>query len=165
MPIKRTILHEVKTFYVVFQSSVYHRPWRVWTWNGYHHAWVFFSKYKGPTGLLTPQHTLKINPLSNFITVDYWEESPEIIARHLLKKHDIKDIVKISLPIRANSSYTIRGLITCVTVVKAVLCLNRLFILTPQQLHRYLLRIGGTSLRGKNKNEFRNRFLFQTKRS
>ncbi len=147
MPVSQQAKTEFRTYYVVFQSSKYHRPWNCFTWNQWQHTWVFFAKYQGPPGLLTTQHTLKVEPLSTFLDIDYWPEHPEKIAKEFIKEDYIKDIVEILLPLPKNVSYNIRGLINCVTLVKSVMGLSKWFVMTPQQLHRYLLRIGGRSLK------------------
>lgn len=147
MPVGQVAKREWRTYYVVFQKSKYHRPWNCFTWNGWQHTWVFFAKYQGPPGLLTPQHTIKVEPLATFLDVDYWADSPENVAKEFINEQKIKDIVKIMLPLPKTVSYNIRGLINCVTLVKSVMGLSKWFVMTPQQLHRYLLRIGGKSLK------------------
>jgi len=147
MPVSQGLERELRTYYVVFQKSSSHRPWHFWTWNGYEHCWVFFAKYKGPAGLLTRKHTIKVEPLSAFIDIDYWEADPEEVAAEFLKEEHILDIVRISLLLPTTTNYKLRGLINCVTVVKTVMSLGEWFILTPQQLRRYLLRKGGKSLK------------------
>jgi len=147
MPVYLAAKRGYRTYYIVFQDSSFHRPWQIFTWNGYKHAWVFYSKYMGPPGLLTRQTTLKVESLSTFLDVDYWPCDPEDIAKEFIKQDYIKDIVKIVLPIQQNVSYNVRGLINCVTIIKAVLGISKWFVMTPQQLHRYLLRIGGRSLK------------------
>ena len=147
MPVSLIAKREYRTYYVVFQNSSYHRPWHIFTWNGYQHVWVFFPKYLGPPGLLTRQSTLKIEPLATFIDIDYWDADPEEVAELFIKEDYILDIVKISLRLPESVSYNIRGLINCVTIVKSVMGLVKWFVMTPQQLHRYLFRIGGRSLK------------------
>jgi len=149
MPVGTAIKRELRTYYVVFQKSKYRRPWHIFTWNRYEHVWVFFPKYLGPPGLLTRQSTLKIEPLSTFIDTDYWDADPEEVAEAFLKEDYILDIVKISLHLPGSVSYNIRGFINCVTIIKSVMGLCKWFVMTPQQLHRYLLRIGGESLKNE----------------
>lgn len=115
---------------------------------------------------MTRQITLKVEPLSTFLDVDYWATDPEKVAQEFIKEDFIVDVVKISLPLPKTVHYNIRGLINCVTTVKSVIGLCKWFVMTPQQLHRYLLRIGGRSL----KNGLDNKRYFQrdktpTKRS
>lgn len=147
MPVGQEAKREWRTYYVVFQNSKYHRPWQCFTWNGWQHVWIFFAKYQGPPGLLTPQHTLKVEPLSTFLDIDYWPASPEIVAKEFINEDYIKDIVQIFLPLPKNVSYNVRGFINCVTLVKLVMGLSGFLVMTPQQLHRYLLRMGGRSLK------------------
>jgi len=106
---------------------------------------------------MTRLSTIKVEPLSTYLDVDYWSVDPEEIAKEFIKDDYILDVVKISLPLPKNVSYNIRGLINCVTVVKSVLGLGKWFVLTPQQLHRYLIRIGGRSMKyGRtNRSSFR----------
>jgi len=147
MPVFLAAKREFRTYYVVFQNSLFHRPWQIFTWNGFQHVWVFYPKYMGPPGLLTTKHTIKVEPLSTYLDTDYWAADPELVAKEFIKEDYIIDIVKISLPLPSNLSYSIRGLTNCVTVVKSVMGLCKWFVMTPQQLRRYLLRIGGRSLK------------------
>jgi len=150
MPVSLAAKREFRTYYVVFQNSFFHRPWHCFTWNRYHHVWLFYPKYMGPPGLLTRLSTIKVEPLSTFLDTDYWDADPEEVAAEFLKEDYILDIIKIVLPLPSNLSYNIhniRGLINCVTIIKSVMGLCKWFVMTPQQLHRYLLRIGGRSLK------------------
>ena len=147
MPVYLAAKRAFRTYYVVFQNSSFHRPWQIFTWNGYKHCWVFFPKFMGPPGLMTRQTTIKVESLSTFLDIDHWSCEPEEIASEFIKQDYILDIVKISLPLPSNLSYNIRGLINCVTIVKSVMGLSKFVIMTPQQLRRYLLKIGGRSLK------------------
>jgi len=147
MFVSQAVKREHRVYYVVFQNSPYHRPWNIFTWNGYQHVWVFFPKYMGPPGLMTRQTTIKVEPLSTFLDVDHWPYNPEELASEFIKENHILDVVKISLPLPKTVSYNIRGLMNCVTTVKSVMGLFKWFVMTPQQLRRYLLRIGGRSLK------------------
>jgi len=147
MPVSLIAKREFRTYYVVFQSTTFRRPWNLFTWNGYQHVWLFYPKYLGPPGLLTHQATIKIEPLSTYLDTDYWACDPDVIAQDFIKEDYVRDIVKISLPLPSNLSYNIRGLINCVTIIKLIMGVGKWFIFTPQQLRRYLLRIGGRSIK------------------
>ena len=157
MPVSWAAKNERRTYYVVFQNSSFHRPWQIFTWNKYQHCWVFFPKYMGPPGLMTRLSTIKVEPLSTYLDVDYWPTDPEEIALAFIKDDYILDVVKISLPLPKTVHYNIRGLINCVTVVKSVMGLCKWFVMTPQQLHRYLIKIGGRSMKNgrTNRSSFR----------
>ncbi len=147
MPVFQAVKREYRTYYVVFQKSKHHRLWHIFTWNGFQHCWVFYPKYMGLPGLLTRQSTIKIELLATFLDTDYWEASPEEVAAEFAKEDYVLDIVKITLPLPSITHYSLRGFINCVTIVKTVLGLCSFLTLTPQQLRRYLLRIGGRSLK------------------
>jgi len=108
---------------------------------------MFTPAYIGPPGLLTEQRTLRINALSTYIDLDFWEGTPEEVAKQFILEPNVSDIVKITLPLTKKVSYTIRGIVNCVTIVKAFMGLKCWWIMTPQQLHRHLKRIGGKSLK------------------
>jgi len=93
------------------------------------------------------ESTLKINPLSNNIKIDYIPSPVKEVADYFASHEQAKDIVKIKLPLAEHLGYTFRGIITCVSIIKAALGIRAWFIITPQQLRRYLLRIGGISLK------------------
>jgi len=147
LPVALQAKNEWKVFYIVFQKSFFNRPWQCFTWNNYEHTWVFFEKYLGEPGLMTPRGTIKVEPLSNFIEADYWNAEPEIVATEFLTQKHIIDIVRIGLPWKSKVTYTFRGFIGCVTVVKAILGLKAWWVMTPQQLRRYLIKLGGRSLK------------------
>jgi len=89
---------------------------------------------------------VKAEPLSTYLSLDLWEAEPEEVAAEFLKEKYVLDIVRITLSLPTTTGYSMRGLINCVTMVKLILGLGKWFILTPQQLRRYLLRLGGKSL-------------------
>lgn len=130
-----------------YQQSHYRRPWKIFTWNGFDHTWLFYPKIMGPPGPDTRHGAIKVESLANCLETEFWDCEPGKIAFDIIKDDSILDIVKIRLPIPNNLSYTIHGFINCVTIVKFVMGLNKWFIMTPQQLHRYLLRNGGRSLK------------------
>ena len=129
-----------RDYYVVFQKSdskELNRPWRCLTWNNFDHVWLFHPHLEG---------ALKINPLSNRIIIDYFPESLKEVLLFYKKHQHVIDIIKIKLPLGVTLGYSLRGIITCVSIIKAVLGIGAWFVITPQQLRRHLLKIGGRSL-------------------
>ena len=153
MPVILDISIRYRTFYVVFQDSSSTNFWNIITFKSWKHCWLFTPAYLGPPGLLTPQKVVRINTLLAYLDVDFWDGSPSQVAKEFMCQPNVVDIVKITLPLRKSVSYTIRGLINCVTIVKSFMGLKCWWIITPQQLHRYLLRHGGISMRKGAKNE------------
>jgi len=145
--IYRDVPYKYREFYVVFTDSIYIRPWHIFTVGRWKHCWVFSPAYMGPIGLLTPRLTIRLNPLSTYGDYDFWLGSPEEVSADFIKLEEVLDIVKITLPLIKDSSYNIRGLLNCVTLVKYILGLKCWWVMTPQQLHRRLLKLGGKSLK------------------
>lgn len=141
-----------RTYYVAFQKSSHQRPWHIFTRGGYEHIFLLYPQDSG---------TIKINPLSMQLLSEYIPCPPEQLMPQITESPKIMDVVKIVLPLSSNLSYNIRGLINCVTIVKFVLGITKWFILTPRQLHRHLLKIGGRSV----KYGRRYRFCFGTRES
>ena len=127
-----------QTYYVVFQKSESNRFWNYFLWNHYDHVFLLQPHLEG---------TLKLNPLANNIIIDYIPHPTHEVADSYRTHEQVIDIVIINLPLVLQSGYTARGIITCVTIVKATLGIGKWFILTPQQLRRHLLRIGGRSIK------------------
>ncbi len=148
MPVFIDASPKYRTFYVIFQDSPYKRPWHLFTHGRYKHCWLITPTFEGPPGLLTPQKTVRINALSNYVDVDYWDAHPHEVVKDFLKEENVVDIVKICLPLRKSVSYNLRGVINCITIPKAFMGINAWWIFTPQQLRRYLLKNGGQSMKG-----------------
>lgn len=147
MPAYLGLRNEYRKFYVVFAPSGFNRIWSVFCPTAYRHCWVFWPNYLGPPGLLTPKVTLKTESLSAMLDIDVWYQDPDEIARQFLK--GATDILTLTLPYKSALRYTPRGLITCVSMVKAVMNLNAWWILTPRQLYIYLKQAGARSLKEK----------------
>lgn len=139
-----------REFYVVFTDSAHLRPWHIFTFGRWKHCWLFIPAYLGPPGLLTEQKVIRVNALSTYIDLDFWEGTPDQVSKEFLQEKNVVDIVKISLPLVKKSSYNIRGILNCVTIVKSFLGLKCWWIMTPKQLRRHLLSLGGKSLRSES---------------
>jgi hypothetical protein len=65
-----------------------------------------------------------------------------------LAREALKDgatcVVKIAIDQKFTGAYVPRGLLTCVSLIKAALGLKAWFVWTPEHLARYLLRSGGS---------------------
>ncbi len=97
---------------------------------------------------MTPRDTMKMEPMATFTHMDYWMEDPENIAVEFIKQHQVKDIIKVRMRLKSDG-VIFRGIITCVSIVKAAMGIKAWWVMTPQQLRRYLLRHGGKSLKPK----------------
>ena len=145
MPAYLGLRNEYRKFYVVFAQSHHNRVWSAFCGPAFRHCWVFWASHIGPPGLLTPKATIKMESLSAMLDIDVWYEDPNEIAHQFLP--GATDILTLTLPFKSAMCYTPRGMITCVSVVKAVMNLKAWWILTPQQLYIYLAGKGAKSLK------------------
>ena len=121
-------------------------------------AYVFFDKRR--TKHFMPWHLFCSKKWSHcLVLLDYGTETVvcECLASGLAVIKDLsiaaqirhwKDfngtaIVKIPVPNDYEECFRLRGIMTCVSVVKAVLRINKPFILTPKGLFNYLKKHGG----------------------
>lgn len=130
----------MRTFYVIFEYTPVSSP---------DHKFIL-SKWGHCFTLESMQSTcVSINMLTSFISVHNYDNKAEILINEYVSRETVLDIVKISLPFEVTKAYTVRGLLNCVTLVKALLGIKKFFIFTPKQLHSHLLTLGGESLKGK----------------
>ena len=147
MPASFGLKNEYRTYYIVFQESQFNRIWRAWTCPGFRHIWTFWPLYVGEPGLLTPRWTLKFEPLANHFDIDLWYADPDEVAASFLQKPEITDILKIQLLFRTGSEFVPRGVMNCVSSVKACIGVRAWHIITPKQLYNFLIHEGAKSLR------------------
>lgn len=145
--------NEIRDFFVVFAQSNARHIWSPFCHRDFRHCWVFWPHYNGTPGLMTPRNTIKIEAQCSNLDLDVWYADPMEVAEAFLPLST--DILRISLPFRTKPSYSPRGIITCVSIVKAVMDINEWRVLTPRQLYRHLLKLGATRLRQGNQNGIR----------
>nr|AKH47357.1 hypothetical protein [uncultured marine virus] len=148
MPANYKVTNEYRVFYVVFQSSNFNRFWAGFTAEGFQHVWTFWGKPIGEPGLLTPEWTIKFEPLAPHFDTDIWFMDPVDAVTSYINDPGVTDILKINLKFQTAEAFIPRGIITCVSAVKCAMGLRAWHILTPKQLYFYLLRKGATSLKG-----------------
>lgn len=126
-------LSKRKVYWVVFEDrmSLDWHWWHIFLKPGFYHCWVFTA---GDAGTITMQH------LRAGWHLGWHPCEPHELGQELYSHPESRyRVLVIDRP--TSFSYTWRGVITCVSVVKA--CLNiRCWAITPYQLYRHLLEIG-----------------------
>lgn len=144
------IRRERQRWYVVFASGVPGSFWNCFTRRGYGHCFAFREHWvEGQPGLLNTAFTLKVEMQQSYVDTDFWYATPAVVAEHYLRDEQVADVVRVDVDIDGRRGYIPRGMLSCVTVLKAVLQLRAWWVLTPRQLHQYLLLRGGSSLRSE----------------
>lgn len=130
------------TCYVVFGGGGAHGPWRLWTKPGWRHCFVLVTVYHPAPSLHARRFLAKVEAFTGFLDVDVWWNSPEDACR-LLHENGATAIVKITVDLPPRRLWVPRGVITCVSVPKAVLGICNWRIVTPWRLFQHLLQTGG----------------------
>lgn len=133
--------------YVVFQSPLTRRPWHLWASGAFAHCWVFRPIWFPEQGLAADEFTLKIEFPEGPTDVAVWWADTDQVLDHFLAEPAVVDILRVVVDVDHNIGYMAKGLLTCVSGVKAFLGVGAWWVLTPRQLHEHLIRKGARSMR------------------
>lgn len=133
------------TAYVIFSGSENRNWWRFFVRRGWRHVYVIIPAYYPKPGLSAVSYSQVINCWTDHIRSDVLFMAPKAIAEAALRDGAT---CAISLPVdqRFSGMYLPRGLLTCVSLTKALLSVGAWWVWTPEQLARWLLQNGGTLL-------------------
>jgi hypothetical protein len=144
----RAYRRERQEWWVVFSRSKAGSFWTPFTGGEMAHCWAFRGHWvEGSPGLMHTRWTLKVEASRCLLDLDYWFADPDEVAAAFLEDDSVVDIMAVTVDVDAAKAYVPRGLMTCVSVVKAALQVGEWWVLTPRQLREYLLQHGGRSLR------------------
>lgn len=134
------------TAYVIFQGAEHRRAWRIFTRRGWRHCMVVLPIHYPEQSLGADVFSLVINPLTWGVETDVFFEHPKRLVAEALAE-GATAVVKIRIDRRFDRDYVPRGLLTCVSLIKAILGLSAWYVWTPEHLARHLLRNGGELVR------------------
>lgn len=133
------------TAYVLFQGAEHRRWWRIFTRRGWRHCYLILPAYLPGASLLDKPGSIIINPWIGFIRVDYSPQTPQAICRQMVEE-GATCAIEIPVDQKFSGAYVPRGLLTCVSMIKAMIGCNAWNVLTPEQLARWMLRHGGKTM-------------------
>ena len=134
---------------VVFQRRITRRRWwHLFTGDTWAHCWMVVACPFPEPGLMADYYTLKVDPLPSRLHVDLVWAAPIDVLAALLERDEVTDVVELTLDIGVNEIHCPRASLTCVSVAKAIMGVWWPLIITPRQLHRKLLALGASSVRG-----------------
>jgi hypothetical protein len=118
-----------------FPAREVRRPawWSAILHPGYRHVVAF----RGATG-----GSVIVNQEGTTLQADFSPYAPDIIARRLAEEAGAVFLAVTDKLPREPARGALRGPMTCVETVKALLGIQRPFLLTPRQLARHLTRAG-----------------------
>ena len=134
--------------WVVFAKGQRRYPWS-WFCGPMAHCWVMWSRFWPEPSLTAHESTMKAEHTPGGLYQDWSPLAPAEMLRHVALSAAVLDVLALTVRVTRNRlRYFGGGVLTCVTVVKAVLNLDAPFCLTPAQLHRRLLAMGATRALG-----------------
>jgi len=133
------------TAYVVFQGAEHRRWWRIYTRRGWRHVWVIIPAYYPAPSLTAVAYSQIINPWTDQIRSDVVFQTPQAVAEAALRD-GATCVIKLAVDQKFTGRYLPRGLLTCVSLVKALLSIDAWHVWTPEQLARWMLQNGGKIL-------------------
>lgn len=138
------------TAFVVFQGAEHRRAWRIFTRRRWRHCLVIVPVYYPAPSLTADVYALVINPITFCVRFDMVWRKPRDLVDEML---DEGYTAAIAVPVDHDykTDYVPRGLLTCVSLVKAVIGVRAWYVWTPEHLARYLARRGCEIIQRKGK--------------
>ena len=128
-----------RIYYVAFQSSLTWKIWDVFTTKDYRHCWLFMDREDGPGSILFEYRR-------GWMVMEDYVLSADAIIEVLKTCPEQSTVLRIALDPWERKRYPACGLITCVSIIKAVLRARGFWILTPKQLLKELRRLGADTV-------------------
>lgn len=133
------------TAYVVFQGAEHRRWWRIFTRRGWRHVYVVIPAYYPEPSLTAVAYSQIINFWTDHVRTDVVFQSPKAVCEAALRE-GATCVIMLPIDQRFTGRYLPRGLLTCVSMIKALLSINAWWVWTPEQLARWMLQNGGKLL-------------------
>lgn len=130
------------TVWIVFVGSDHRRFWRIFTKRGWRHCFIIVPAYYPEPGLSAEQYSVVIDARTNFTEVDVLFHSPKSLVETALDE-GATCVIKFSVDRKGQRDYVPRGILTCVSLTKAIIGISAWYVLTPEHLARWLFRNGG----------------------
>ena len=128
-----------RTYYIAFQSSMTWKIWDVFTTKDYRHCFLFMDREDGPGSILFEYRR-------GWMVMEDYVLSADAIIEVLKTCPEQSTVLRIALDPWEGKRYPACGMITCVSIVKAVLRIRGFWILTPKQLLKELRRLGADTV-------------------
>lgn len=128
------------TYYVAFWDSGERHWWSFMNRTGFEHVDVFYA--------VSDFRTVGIVYDKTGLHATYHNGSPEALMQKVLQRRDCTCVIEVVRESRAE--YAARGMLNCVSAVKAALGMGWCTAITPHQLAKRLMRDGGVLHHGWN---------------
>ncbi len=130
------------TAYVIFHGSFLGGFWTFTCPPAWRHCLMLVALYHPSPNAFARRYTLRIEVLPWGLDYDVLWQTPEEVAEGYYKA-GVTAIVRHTVELPPARMFAFRGVITCVSVLKAALAIKNWRIITPKQLFKHLIRDGG----------------------
>ena len=132
---------EAFTAYVVFQGAEHQIWWRMFTRAGYRHVLLIIPT-DGGRSLFDPNGScIVVNGLSYTVNLNSLDITAKQAAEECLKR-GATEVFRFKVSKRFTREFIPRGILTCVSLIKAVMGINAWWVITPEQLRNWLIDNG-----------------------
>ena len=132
---------EVFTAYVVFSGADHSIWWRLFTRRGFRHVQMIIPASQNTSLLSRDGRCILVNAMSFGVSIAIVDKSAsEIVAD--CKQAGVTQVLAYPVKKYFKREFVPRGVLTCVSLLKAVMEINAWWVITPEQLARWLLKNG-----------------------
>lgn len=131
------------TAYVIFTGSENRRWWRIFVRPGWRHVSIVLPAYPAGQSLMRPAASQFVCMWTDHVRSDVLPQTPTAVCEAALKD-GATCVISIAVDQKFSGRYVPFGLLTCVSLVKAMIGCKAWYVWTPEQLARWLLQNGGT---------------------
>ena len=133
---------------VIFHGSRLGGPWSWLCRPGFRHCLMLVTIYFPEPGVFSQRYTMKIEPTLWGLDVDVIWRPPDEVAGEMLEQ-GATVVVKTTVDIPPKKLFALRGVISCVSVLKYALMINDWRVITPFDLYRFLILRRGAKHEGQ----------------
>lgn len=141
-PVRRTRF----TAYLVFTGSSHSIWWRMFTRRGWRHVQLIVPADHPDSSLFSKVgRCVVLNATSYSVTVSVVDKFAKDLALDCLDAGATM-VLSYFVDVGFTREFIFRGLLTCVSLIKAVIGINAWYVITPGDLARWLIKNGATRL-------------------
>lgn len=131
------------TVHVLFYGSIVGGFWSFLNRPGWRHCLLLISIYFPAAGVFARRYTMVVNPCGWGLHVDVIWRTPEQIVAEFVAE-GCTAVLQQTVELPPPQPFILRGVFTCVSVIKAALGLRNWRVVTPYGLFRFMLANGAT---------------------
>src|SRR5678815_3732701 len=129
------------TVHLLFYGSIMGGFWSFLCRPGWRHCLLIITLYFPRMHALATRYSLIVNPCGWGLHLDVVWRTPEAIVAEFIEA-GVSAVVRANVDLPPDKPYILRGVFSCVSVIKAALGLRNWRIITPYGLFRFMVSSG-----------------------